>query len=72
MTLILSGTNGLSDVTAGSYTCHQRHRHQHRHLLPAADTIAFAEGGAELRIALSGMWELVLRLVLGHHQKHCN
>lgn len=48
MTLILSGTNGLSDVDGSAATPAIRGTDANTGIFfPAADTIAFAEGGAE-------------------------
>jgi hypothetical protein len=56
MTLILSGTNGLSDVDGDASTPAVRGTDANTGIFfPAADTIAFAEGGAEaMRINASG------------------
>jgi hypothetical protein len=56
MTLILSGTNGLSDVNGSAATPAIRGTDSNTGMFfPAADTIAFAEGGAEvMRIDSSG------------------
>jgi hypothetical protein len=56
MTLILSGTNGLSDVDGDASTPAVRGTDANTGIFfPAADTIAFAEGGAEaMRIDSSG------------------
>jgi hypothetical protein len=56
MTLILSGTNGLSDVDGSAATPAIRGTDANTGIFfPAADTIAFAEGGAEaMRIDSSG------------------
>lgn len=56
MTLILSGTNGLSDVDGSASTPAIRGTDTNTGMFfPAADTIAFAEGGAEaMRIDSSG------------------
>jgi len=49
MTLILSGTNGLSDVDGSAATPAIRGTDANTGIFfPAADTIAFAEGGAEI------------------------
>ncbi len=49
MTLILSGTNGLSDVDGSAATPAIRGTDTNTGIFfPAADTIAFAEGGAEV------------------------
>jgi hypothetical protein len=49
MTLILSGTNGLSDVDGDASTPAVRGTDANTGIFfPAADTIAFAEGGAEV------------------------
>jgi hypothetical protein len=49
MTLILSGTNGLSDVDGSAATPAIRGTDANTGIFfPAADTIAFAEGGAEV------------------------
>jgi hypothetical protein len=48
MTLILSGTNGLSDVDGDASTPAVRGTDANTGIFfPAADTIAFSEGGAE-------------------------
>jgi hypothetical protein len=56
MTLILSGTNGLSDVDGDASTPAVRGTDANTGIFfPAADTIAFAEGGVEaMRIDSSG------------------
>ena len=56
MTLILSGTNGLSDVDGSAATPAIRGTDANTGIFfPAADTIAFSEGGAEaMRIDSSG------------------
>ena len=56
MTLILSGTDGLSDVDGSASTPAIRGTDANTGIFfPAADTIAFAEGGAEaMRIDSSG------------------
>jgi hypothetical protein len=56
MTLILSGTNGLSDVDGDASTPAVRGTDANTGIFfPAADTIAFSEGGAEaMRIDSSG------------------
>jgi hypothetical protein len=56
MTLILSGTNGLSDVDGDASTPAVRGTDANTGIFfPAADTIAFSEGGAEaMRINSSG------------------
>lgn len=56
MTLILSGTDGLSDVDGSAATPAIRGTDANTGIFfPAADTIAFSEGGAEvMRIADSG------------------
>jgi hypothetical protein len=56
MTLILSGTNGLSDVDGSAATPAIRGTDANTGMFfPAADTIAFAEGGTEvMRIDSSG------------------
>jgi hypothetical protein len=56
MTLILSGTDGLSDVDGSAATPALRGSDTNTGIFfPAADTIAFAEGGAEvMRIDSSG------------------
>ena len=56
MTLILSGTNGLSDVDGSAATPAIRGTDANTGIFfPAADTIAFAEGGVEsMRIDSSG------------------
>jgi hypothetical protein len=56
MTLILSGTDGLSDIDGSAATPAVRGTDANTGIFfPAADTIAFAEGGAEaMRIDSSG------------------
>ena len=56
MTLILSGTNGLSDIDGSAATPAIRGTDANTGIFfPAADTIAFAEGGAEvMRINSAG------------------
>jgi hypothetical protein len=56
MTLILSGTNGVSDIDGSAATPAIRGTDSNTGIFfPAADTIAFAEGGAEaMRIDSSG------------------
>ena len=56
MTLILSGTNGLSDVDGSAATPAIRGKDANTGIFfPAADTIAFSEGGTEaMRIDSSG------------------
>jgi hypothetical protein len=50
MTLILSGTNGVSDIDGSAATPAIRGTDANTGIFfPAADTIAFAEGGAEVR-----------------------
>lgn len=58
MTLILSGTDGLSDVDGSAATPAVRGTDTNTGIFfPAADTIAFAEGGAEVaRITNTGAW----------------
>jgi hypothetical protein len=56
MTLILSGTNGVSDIDGSAATPAIRGTDANTGIFfPAADTIAFSEGGAEaMRINSSG------------------
>jgi Ca2+-binding RTX toxin-like protein len=56
MTLILSGTNGVSDIDGSAATPAIRGTDANTGIFfPAADTIAFSEGGAEaMRIDSSG------------------
>lgn len=58
MTLILSGTDGVSDVDGTAATPAVRGSDTNTGIFfPAADTIAFAEGGAEVaRITNTGAW----------------
>jgi len=58
MTLILSGTDGVSDVDGTAATPAVRGADANTGIFfPAADTIAFAEGGAEVaRITNTGAW----------------
>jgi hypothetical protein len=77
MTLILSGTDGLSDVDGSAATPAIRGTDANTGIFfPAADTIAFSEGGAEsMRIDASGnlglgvtpsAWSTGRTLQLGH------
>jgi hypothetical protein len=54
MTLILSGTDGLSDVDGSAATPAIRGTDANTTgiFFPAADTIAFSEGGRQLQIIL--------------------
>ena len=58
MTLILSGTDGVSDVDGSAATPAVRGADANTGIFfPAADTIAFSEGGAEVaRITNTGAW----------------
>jgi hypothetical protein len=58
MTLILSGTDGVSDVDGSAATPAVRGADANTGIFfPAADTIAFAEGGAEVaRITSTAAW----------------
>ena len=58
MTLILSGTDGLSDVDGSAATPAVRGTDTNTGIFfPAADTIGFAEGGVEVaRITNTGAW----------------
>jgi hypothetical protein len=59
MTLILSGTDGLSDVDGSAATPAIRGTDANTGIFfPAADTIAFSEGGAEIaRFELGEFWD---------------
>jgi hypothetical protein len=67
MTLLLSGTNGLSDVDGSAATPAVRGTDANTGMFfPAADTIAFAEGGVEaMRLDANGRLALGATTILG-------